>query len=138
MLAMELVVPGTIEPNTALTAAVNAACHQLGLVTLTAGTYGNVLRFLPPLVIGEDLLTAGLDLLAQAVAPPAQALTAGTADGRRPAGRRPSAFLVCGGLPAPRRVTAFVARCRKSACPPPGRLAAAELTRARAGEGELR
>jgi 4-aminobutyrate aminotransferase/(S)-3-amino-2-methylpropionate transaminase len=68
MLAMELVVPGTTEPNTALTAAVTAACHQLGLVTLTAGTYGNVLRYLPPLVIGEDLLTEGLDILEQAFA----------------------------------------------------------------------
>jgi 4-aminobutyrate aminotransferase/(S)-3-amino-2-methylpropionate transaminase len=30
---------------------------------LTCGTYGNVLRFLPPLVIGEDLLNEGLDLI---------------------------------------------------------------------------
>ena len=30
---------------------------------LTAGTYGNVLRFLPPLVIPQALLTEGLDVL---------------------------------------------------------------------------
>jgi len=35
---------------------------------LTAGTYGNVLRLLPPLVMGEDLLADGLDVLDAAVA----------------------------------------------------------------------
>ena len=35
---------------------------------LTCGTYGNVLRFLPPLVIGEDLLNEGLDIIEQAFA----------------------------------------------------------------------
>jgi 4-aminobutyrate aminotransferase/(S)-3-amino-2-methylpropionate transaminase len=66
MLAVELVVPGTTEPDAARTAAVSAACHRQGLVTLTCGTYGNVLRFLPPLVIPEHLLTEGLDILAAA------------------------------------------------------------------------
>ena len=32
-------------------------------ITLTAGTFSNVLRFLPPLVIGQDLLTEALDVL---------------------------------------------------------------------------
>jgi 4-aminobutyrate aminotransferase/(S)-3-amino-2-methylpropionate transaminase len=68
MLAMELVEPGTIRPNAELTAAVAGATHRDGLVTLTAGTYGNVLRFLPPLVIGEDLLSEGLDILESAFA----------------------------------------------------------------------
>jgi len=63
MLAVELVEPGTKTPNAKATAAISAACHQEGLVTLTAGTFGNVLRFLPPLVIGEDLLAEGLDIL---------------------------------------------------------------------------
>ena len=49
-----------LTPNPTLTGAISAACHAEGLITLTAGTYGNVLRFLPPLVIGEDLLTEGL------------------------------------------------------------------------------
>ncbi len=35
---------------------------------LTTGTYGNVLRFLPPLVIGEDLLNEGLDIIESALA----------------------------------------------------------------------
>ncbi len=68
MLAIELVEPGGKEPNPALTAAVVSACHREGLVTLTAGTFGNVLRFLPPLVIGDDLLHEGLDILDAAFA----------------------------------------------------------------------
>ena len=69
MLAMELVTGGgSLEPNPQLTSAVSAACHREGLITLTAGTYGNVLRFLPPLVIGDALLTEGLDLLESAFA----------------------------------------------------------------------
>jgi len=63
MLAVELVEPGTTTPDAALTGRISAACHQAGLVTLTCGTFGNVLRFLPPLVIGDDLLHDGLDVL---------------------------------------------------------------------------
>jgi 4-aminobutyrate aminotransferase/(S)-3-amino-2-methylpropionate transaminase len=68
MLAVELVEPGTKTPNPELTAAVAKACHADGLIALTAGTFGNVLRFLPPLVIGEDLLREGLDILDAAFA----------------------------------------------------------------------
>ena len=69
MLAVELVAGGgSLEPNPELTSAVSSACHREGLITLTAGTYGNVLRFLPPLVIGDALLTEGLDLLELAFA----------------------------------------------------------------------
>ena len=41
-------------------------CHAAGLVVLTRGTFGNVLRFLPPLVIGEQLLEEGLGILEDA------------------------------------------------------------------------
>ena len=68
MLAVELVQPGTTTPNPVLTGLVSAACHREGLITLTAGSYGNVLRFLPPLVIGADLLGEGLDILDAAFA----------------------------------------------------------------------
>ncbi|MFI1093146.1 4-aminobutyrate--2-oxoglutarate transaminase [Streptomyces sp. NPDC020917] len=68
MIAVELVEPGGKEPNPAVTAAVAKACHAAGLVVLTCGTYGNVLRFLPPLVIGEDLLNEGLDIIENAFA----------------------------------------------------------------------
>jgi 4-aminobutyrate aminotransferase/(S)-3-amino-2-methylpropionate transaminase len=69
MLAVELVAdPVAKTPNPALTTAVNKACHTAGLVTLTAGTFGNVLRFLPPLAIGDALLQDGLDILEEAFA----------------------------------------------------------------------
>jgi 4-aminobutyrate aminotransferase / (S)-3-amino-2-methylpropionate transaminase / 5-aminovalerate transaminase len=68
MIAIELVKPGTIEPDAASTAKVAKACHAAGLVVLTCGTYGNVLRFLPPLVMGEALLNEGLAILEDAFA----------------------------------------------------------------------
>jgi 4-aminobutyrate aminotransferase/(S)-3-amino-2-methylpropionate transaminase len=68
MIAVELVRPGTTEPDAELTGRVARACHAEGVVVLTAGTFGNVLRFLPPLVIGRDLLTEGLDVLDAAFA----------------------------------------------------------------------
>jgi len=63
MLAMELVRPGTTEPDAELATRISKACHAQGVITLTAGTFGNVLRFLPPLVIGQGLLTEALDVL---------------------------------------------------------------------------
>ncbi|MEE1785572.1 4-aminobutyrate--2-oxoglutarate transaminase [Streptomyces sp. SP17BM10] len=68
MIAIELVQAGGKEPNAEATAAIAKACHAEGLVVLTAGTYGNVLRFLPPLVIPEHLLNEGLDILEGAFA----------------------------------------------------------------------
>jgi 4-aminobutyrate aminotransferase/(S)-3-amino-2-methylpropionate transaminase len=68
MIAIELVEPGTKEPAPVVASALAQACHAQGLVVLTAGTYGNVLRFLPPLVMPEDLLVEGLDILESAFA----------------------------------------------------------------------
>ncbi|MDH6137235.1 4-aminobutyrate aminotransferase/(S)-3-amino-2-methylpropionate transaminase [Kitasatospora sp. MAA4] len=68
MIAVELVKPGGKEPNPEVTAAVAKACHAQGLIVLTAGTYGNVLRFLPPLVMPEHLLVEGLDIIENAFA----------------------------------------------------------------------
>jgi 4-aminobutyrate aminotransferase/(S)-3-amino-2-methylpropionate transaminase len=68
MLAVELVKPGTKEPDGGVTQEVAKACHARGLLVLTAGTYGNVLRFLPPLVMPQHLLEEGLDVLEQAFA----------------------------------------------------------------------
>ena len=64
MLAVELVKPGTTEPDAAAAAKVARTCHANGMIILTCGTYGNVLRFLPPLVIGQPLLNEGLGILA--------------------------------------------------------------------------
>ena len=69
MLAMEIVAaPGDRAPNPQTTSAVARACHAEGLVVLTAGTYGNVLRFLPPLAINDELLDEGLTILEKAFA----------------------------------------------------------------------
>jgi 4-aminobutyrate aminotransferase/(S)-3-amino-2-methylpropionate transaminase len=55
-------------PDAATTAALNAACHRAGLLTLTCGSFGNVMRFLPPLVISEELLDEGLTIFETALA----------------------------------------------------------------------
>jgi 4-aminobutyrate aminotransferase / (S)-3-amino-2-methylpropionate transaminase / 5-aminovalerate transaminase len=68
MMAIELCEPGTTLPDPVRTAAVSAYCHQQGVVTLTCGTWGNVLRFLPPLAISNPLLHEALDVLAEAFA----------------------------------------------------------------------
>jgi 4-aminobutyrate aminotransferase / (S)-3-amino-2-methylpropionate transaminase / 5-aminovalerate transaminase len=68
MVAIELVRPGTLTPDAAATAQVAKACHAAGLLVLTCGTYGNVLRFLPPLVISDALLDEGLSVLEDAFA----------------------------------------------------------------------
>ncbi len=68
MVAVEIVKPGTVEPDAATTSAVSKACHEAGLLTLTCGTYGNVLRFLPPLVMPEDVLRKGIAILGEAFA----------------------------------------------------------------------
>jgi 4-aminobutyrate aminotransferase/(S)-3-amino-2-methylpropionate transaminase len=67
MLAIELVQAGSTEPNPDLTKAVAAACLKEGVIILTCGTYGNVIRLLPPLVISDELLLDGLDVLAAAI-----------------------------------------------------------------------
>jgi 4-aminobutyrate aminotransferase/(S)-3-amino-2-methylpropionate transaminase len=68
MVAIELTRPGSTQPDAATTAAVAKACHADGLVVLTCGTYGNVLRFLPPLVMPDHLLHEGLAILEKAFA----------------------------------------------------------------------
>ncbi|MEV4237039.1 4-aminobutyrate--2-oxoglutarate transaminase [Nocardia sp. NPDC049737] len=66
MIAIELVHPGTGEPDAELARAVSAAARTRGVIVLTCGTYGNVLRLLPPLTINDELLHDGLDMLADA------------------------------------------------------------------------
>jgi 4-aminobutyrate aminotransferase/(S)-3-amino-2-methylpropionate transaminase len=67
MMAMELVRPGTTEPDADAAKRIVSACHQAGVVTLSCGSYGNVLRLLPPLVIEPALLDDGLGVLADAI-----------------------------------------------------------------------
>ncbi|ANH39277.1 5-aminovalerate aminotransferase DavT [Nocardioides dokdonensis FR1436] len=63
MIALEVVEPGTLEPDADLTRRVAAAAHAAGLIVLTCGTWGNVLRFLPPLAMPDHLLVEALDVL---------------------------------------------------------------------------
>ena len=63
MLAIELVTPGTMEPNPAAVAAITSYAAQHGVLLLSAGTYGNVIRFLPSLAISDDLLRDALVVL---------------------------------------------------------------------------
>jgi 4-aminobutyrate aminotransferase/(S)-3-amino-2-methylpropionate transaminase len=67
MMAMEIVHPGTLEPDPGATRLIADACHQEGVVVLTCGSFGNVIRLLPPLVIDDDLLADGLEVLTGAV-----------------------------------------------------------------------
>jgi 4-aminobutyrate aminotransferase/(S)-3-amino-2-methylpropionate transaminase len=67
MLAIEIV-EGDRTPDPETTGRVARHCHSQGLLVLTAGSYGNVLRFLPPLTIPHHLLAEGLQVLADALA----------------------------------------------------------------------
>jgi 4-aminobutyrate aminotransferase/(S)-3-amino-2-methylpropionate transaminase len=68
MIAVEFVKPDTAEPDAALTNALAAAATAAGVIVLTAGTFGNVVRFLPPLTISDELLVEGLDVVAELLA----------------------------------------------------------------------
>lgn len=68
MIAMELVHPGTVTPAPELARATARLCHEQGVLVLVTGTFGNVIRLLPPLVIGTDLLQEGLEILTSALA----------------------------------------------------------------------
>jgi len=68
MIAAEFVDGATGEPDAAITGAIAKACIAQGVIVLTCGTYGNVIRFLPPLTIPDALLHEGIDVLASALA----------------------------------------------------------------------
>ncbi|MDO8337369.1 MAG: 4-aminobutyrate--2-oxoglutarate transaminase [Microcella sp.] len=63
MIAIEFVDPETHEPDAATVSRLAAAAAQHGVLVLTAGTYGNVIRFLPPLVISDELLREAVAVL---------------------------------------------------------------------------
>jgi 4-aminobutyrate aminotransferase / (S)-3-amino-2-methylpropionate transaminase / 5-aminovalerate transaminase len=68
MVAIELADPDTLAPDAARTAAVAAYCHRQGVMVLTAGTWGNVIRFLPPLSISDELLQEAFDVVLEGFA----------------------------------------------------------------------
>ncbi|WP_422934016.1 4-aminobutyrate--2-oxoglutarate transaminase [Sinomonas sp. P47F7] len=71
MLAVEFVKAGSAttakQPDAEVTKRIADYCLKEGVIILTCGTYGNVIRLLPPLVIGDELLADGLDVLEAAI-----------------------------------------------------------------------
>jgi 4-aminobutyrate aminotransferase / (S)-3-amino-2-methylpropionate transaminase / 5-aminovalerate transaminase len=65
MIALELVKAGTADPDAELTEALSQAAHAAGVIVLTCGMFGNVIRLLPPLTISDELLIEGLDILSR-------------------------------------------------------------------------
>lgn len=63
MIAIELVEPGTTTPNAAAVQTLIAHAIQHGVILLSAGTFGNVLRFLPTLATSDELLLDAMDVL---------------------------------------------------------------------------
>jgi 4-aminobutyrate aminotransferase/(S)-3-amino-2-methylpropionate transaminase len=63
MIAIELVKSGTAEPDKELAQKLSVAAAAAGVIVLTCGVYGNIIRLLPPLTIGDDLLAEGIDIL---------------------------------------------------------------------------
>lgn len=72
MVAIELVEPGTGSttktPHAEAVGAIAAYAAQHGVLVLTAGTYGNVLRFLPSLAVSDALLADALSVIDEAFA----------------------------------------------------------------------
>lgn len=67
MQALEFVLPGGIDPHPTAVASIVKFCQNEGVLILSAGTYGNVIRLLPPLVIPESLLREALEVLDRAI-----------------------------------------------------------------------
>lgn len=68
MKAVEFVESGSKNPNAAITSAIAKQAGEQGVIVLTCGTYGNVVRFLPPLSISDELLREGLQVIAGVLA----------------------------------------------------------------------
>jgi len=65
MIAVELVKSGTADPDSELTQALSTAAHAAGVIVLTCGMFGNIIRLLPPLTISDELLIEGIDILSR-------------------------------------------------------------------------
>jgi 4-aminobutyrate aminotransferase len=67
MIGCEFTTPAG-EPDAVTTKAVQKACLAAGLLLLTCGTYDNVIRWVPPLLVTQDELAEGLGIFADALA----------------------------------------------------------------------
>jgi len=85
----------TKEPAEAETRAILAACHRRGLVLISAGTFGNVIRLLVPLTATDEQIKEGLGVLEDALAGEHRSLSRSDANqnmqfgGQREGFRRP-------------------------------------------------
>ncbi|SFS70452.1 4-aminobutyrate--2-oxoglutarate transaminase [Paenibacillus sp. BC26] len=67
MCGVEFIDPSSKKPMKEFTAKVIQASYEAGVILLSAGIYGNVVRFLTPLVITDEQLQEGLDILSDIV-----------------------------------------------------------------------
>ncbi len=91
MMAMEFVrARDRSSPDPDAARRIAQACHRAGVVVLTCGSFGNVIRLLPPLVIEDALLADGLEVLSGAVDEPSSTGRPGPRSGpEQPTGRYP-------------------------------------------------
>ena len=69
MCAIELVRDtATLEPADTETKQIAKYCYKRGLITITAGTFNNVIRILVPLVVTDEQFDEGLDVIEAALA----------------------------------------------------------------------
>jgi 4-aminobutyrate aminotransferase/(S)-3-amino-2-methylpropionate transaminase len=67
MIGIEFVEPGGKEPSPGTVSAVVTQAREMGLMLLSTGTYGNVIRLLPPLRLSDAELDEGLDILERSI-----------------------------------------------------------------------
>ena len=99
MVAVEFANPSTQEPDAGFTGRVRLEAQKRGLILLTCGVYGNVVRFLAPITIPDAHFAEAMDILEASVAPPARADVAYLSDTAGGPGR----YDVIGGGAAPGR-----------------------------------
>lgn len=63
MCAVEFVDPATGAPEKELVGKLIKGCYESGVICLSAGVNGNIIRFLSPLVITDEQLQEGLDIM---------------------------------------------------------------------------
>ncbi|MNL72017.1 4-aminobutyrate aminotransferase PuuE [compost metagenome] len=63
MIAVEFNLPGTDKPSAEFTNAVRLKALENGLILLTCGIYGNVIRFLSPITIQDEIFSEALDII---------------------------------------------------------------------------
>ena len=68
MVGIELADPGTLAPRPDLARAILDEAFERKLLLLTCGTYGNVVRVIPPLVTTDDEVDLAVDVIGQAIA----------------------------------------------------------------------